>query len=57
MAREEAAVIMTDEAETNRDNKTALVCLRLVTTCEDLEREIDVTAKLILETAIPEGTS
>ena len=52
----EAAVRLADEAEVHPNNSAALEYLRIVTRCQELEREIDLAAKWVLSSELPQGT-
>jgi hypothetical protein len=52
----DAAVRLANEAETHPHNRTALEYLRLVSRCQDLEREIDIASKWVLSAEPPKGT-
>ena len=53
----EAAIKLADEAEVHPDNRAALEYLRIVTGCQELEREIDLAAKWVLAAEMPKGTA
>ena len=46
-----------EEVERNPGNENALQCLGFVASCQRLEREINLLAKALLETQVPEGTA
>ena len=52
----EAACRLANEAEGHPNNKAALEYLRLVTKCQELEREIDVAAKWVLSVEPSQGS-
>jgi hypothetical protein len=53
----DAVVRLANEAENNPDDRVALEYLRLVTKCQELEREIDIATKEVLDCAATKGTA
>jgi len=53
----DAAERLAEEAETTPNDRFATEYLRLVTQCQQLEREIDLVAKLVLSIEAPKGTA
>jgi hypothetical protein len=51
----DAAARLAEEAETTPNDRLASEYLRLVTQCQQLEREIDLVAKLVLSMEEPKG--